>query len=322
MQKRVLGGDLEVSALGLGCMSLSGAYGDALSMDQAADLLRAAYDRGVTFFDTAELYGPFVNERQVGKGLGPIRDKVVIATKFGFKIDENSPVSQNYDSRPEHIREVVDASLERLGTDHIDLLYQHRVDPEVPIEDVAGTVGELIRAGKVRHFGLSEAEVDPALIRRAHAVQPVTALQAEYSLWSRDLEAEVLPVLKELGIGLVSFSPLGRGFLTGAVKPGSLAESDWRSKMVRFAGDNADKNYALVRALQALAERKGCSAGQLAIAWVLHQDPDFVPIPGTRSLARLEENIAAADIVLTAEDLAAIESAVPQEEVAGGRYWS
>lgn len=322
MKKRVLGQGLEVSAIGLGCMSLSGAYGGALSMDEAAALLRAAHDRGVTFFDTAQIYGPLLNEKQLGKGLAGIRDQVVIATKFGFRFDGDNQVMGQFDSRPENIRAVVDAALGRLGTDHIDLLYQHRFDPEVPIEDVAGTVGELIRAGKVKHFGLSEAEVDPAILRRAHAVQPVTALQAEYSLWSRDLEAEVLPVLKELDIGFVPFSPLGRGFLTGEVKPGTLDDSDWRAKMVRFQGDNAAKNYALVQALQALAARTGHSAAQLAIAWVLHQGADYVPIPGTRSLARLEENIAAADIVLSAEDLAAIERAVPQMEVAGGRYWS
>ncbi len=322
MQKRLLGGTLEVSAIGLGCMSLSGAYGEALSMAAAADLLRAAYDRGVTLFDTAELYGPYVNETQLAKGLGAVRQQVVIATKFGFKIESGSSAPAGLNSRPEHIRQVVDASLGRLGTDYIDLLYQHRVDPEVPIEDVAGTVGELIRAGKVRHFGLSEAEVDPALIRRAHAVQPVTALQAEYSLWSRELEDRVLPTLKELGIGFVPFSPLGRGFLTGAVQPGSLDESDWRAKMVRFQGDNAERNFALVKALQALAREKGCTASQLALAWVLHQGDDFVPIPGTRRLERLEENLAAADIALTPEDIAAIEGAVPHEGVAGGRYWS
>jgi aryl-alcohol dehydrogenase-like predicted oxidoreductase len=319
MHKRILGQGLEVSAIGLGCMSLSGAYGPALSEAEAADLLRAAHDRGVTFFDTAELYGPYVNERQLGAGLAPIRDKVVIATKFGFRIDGESPLSQNFDSRPEHIREVVEASLGRLRTDYIDLLYQHRVDPAVPIEDVAGTVGDLIREGKVRHFGMSEA--DAATIRRAHAVQPVTALQSEYSLWTRDVEAEILPALRELGIGFVPFSPLGRGFLTGGVTPGSLAEGDWRSKMVRFAGDNAAKNYALVEALQRLAAEKGCTSGQLAIAWVLHQDPGFVPIPGTRRLERLEENIAAAGIALSAGDLAAIENAFPQHEVAGGRYF-
>jgi aryl-alcohol dehydrogenase-like predicted oxidoreductase len=319
MKKRVLGGKLEVSAVGLGCMSLSGAYGAGLSMDDAADLLRAAYDLGVTFFDTAEIYGPFLNEKQVGKGLGAVRDQVVIATKFGFKIVDGKQTAQ-FDSRPDHIREVVDASLERLGTDHIDLLYQHRPDPAVPIEDVAGTVGELIQAGKVKHFGLSES--DAATIRRAHAVHPVTALQSEYSLWTRDLEAEVIPTLEELGIGLVPFSPLGRGFLTGTVKPDSVGEGDWRQKLVRFNGDNAARNYRLVEALQALAAEKGCTAGQLAIAWVLHQNPNYAPIPGTRSLARIEENIAAAEIELTAGDLAAIERAFPAEEVAGGRYWS
>lgn len=320
MHKRVLGGTLEVSAVGLGCMSLSGAYGPALSEAEAGELLRAAYDRGVTFFDTAELYGPFVNERQLGAGLAGIRDKVVIATKFGFKIDGNSPQSQEFDSRPRHIRAVVEASLGRLRTDYIDLLYQHRLDPAVPVEDVAGTVGDLIREGKVRAFGMSEA--DAASIRRAHAVQPLTALQSEYSLWSRDVEAEVLPTLRELGIGFVPFSPLGRGFLTGSVKPDSLPEGDWRSKMVRFGGENGAKNYALVEALQALAAKTGHSSGQLAIAWVLHQGSDIVPIPGTRKLERLEENVAAADIVLSPEDLAAIDAAFPQAEVAGGRYWS
>ena len=319
MKKRVLGGSLEVSAVGLGCMSLSGAYGEGLSESDAADLLRAAYDSGVTFFDTAEVYGPFRNELQLGKGLGAIRDQVVIATKFGFRIVDGKQTAE-FDSRPEHIREVVDASLQRLGTDYIDLLYQHRVDPAVPIEDVAGTVAELIQAGKVKHFGLSEA--DAGTIRRAHAVQPVTALQSEYSLWTRDVEGEILPTLRELGIGFVPFSPLGRGFLTGTVKPDSVGEGDWRRKLVRFTGDNAAKNYALVEALQALAAEKGRTAGQLAIAWVLHQGDDVVPIPGTRSLARIKENIAAADIVLSAEDLAAIERAVPATEVAGGRYWS
>jgi aryl-alcohol dehydrogenase-like predicted oxidoreductase len=277
MKKRILGNDLEVSALGLGCMSLSGAYGAALSETAASDLLRAAYDRGVTFFDTAEMYGPFVNETQLGKGLGSIRDKVVIATKFGFKITPGASLPQGMDSRPAHIREVVDASLARLGTDYIDLLYQHRVDPEVPIEEVASTVAGLIREGKVRHFGMSEA--DAATIRRAHAVQPLTALQSEYSLWTRDVEAEILPTLRELGIGFVPFSPLGRGFLTGGLKPGTLPETDWRSRMPRFTGAAADQNLVLVQALEALAERKGYSAGQLAIAWVLHQGDDIVPGP-------------------------------------------
>jgi aryl-alcohol dehydrogenase-like predicted oxidoreductase len=319
MHKRNLGGKLEVSAVGLGCMSLSGAYGPALSEADARDLLRAAFDRGVTFFDTAEMYGPFVNETQLGAAFEGMRDKVVIATKFGFKIGVHSPEKPAFDSRPEHIREVVEASLRRLRTDYIDLLYQHRLDPAVPIEDVAGTVGDLIREGKVRAFGMSEA--DSASIRRAHAVQPVTALQSEYSLWTRDVEAEILPTLRELGIGFVPFSPLGRGFLTGTVKPGSLPENDWRAKMSRFAGENGMKNYTLVEALQLLAAKTGHSSSQLAIAWVLYQGEDFVPIPGTRKLDRLEENIAAADIVLSAEDLAAIDRAFPEAKIAGGRYW-
>lgn len=319
MQKRVLGESLEVSAIGLGCMSLSGAYGPALSTEDAGDLLRAAYDRGVTFFDTAEIYGPYVNERQLGAGLAAIRDKVVIATKFGFRLGpDGNPAGT--DSRPAHIREVAEASLQRLNTDHIDLLYQHRVDPDVPIEDVAGTVADLIREGKVRHFGLCEA--DPATIRRAHAVQTVTALQSEYSLWSRDVEAEILPTLKELGIGFVPFSPLGRGFLTGTVTPGSLPDNDWRKRMTRFGGEAVDRNFQLVQSLQAVAGRKGYSAAQLALAWVLHRAPGCVPIPGTRKLARLEENIAATAIALDTADLAEIEAAFPHEEVVGGRFWS
>lgn len=318
MHKRILGGGLEVSAVGLGCMSMSGAYGPALSEDEAARFLRGAFERGVTFFDTAEIYGPYIGEELVGKGLKPIRDEVVLATKFGFKIGSKGEIA-GFDSRPEHIREVVDASLKRLGFDHIDLLYQHRVDPEVPMEEVAGTVKELIAQGKVRHFGMSEADVDS--IRKAHAVQPVTALQSEYSLWTRDVEEEILPTLRELGIGFVPFSPLGRGFLTGQLKPGSLPDDDWRAKMQRFSGDAAEKNFALVKALQKLADEKNCTSGQLAIAWVLHQGKDFVPIPGTRKLERLEENAGAADIALTAEDLAAIENAFPQEAVVGGRYF-
>ena len=319
MDKRMLGGTLEVSAVGLGCMSLSGAYGAGLSEAEAADLLRAAYDRGVTFFDTAELYGPFVSERYLGAGLSGIRDKVVIATKFGFNIAADGAQGEGFDSRPAHIREVVEASLGRLRTDYIDLLYQHRLDPAVPIEDVAGAVADLIREGKVRAFGLSEA--DAHSVRRAHAVQPVTALQSEYSLWSREVEAEILPTLRELGIGFVPFSPLGRGFLTGEVAPDSLPDSDWRSKMTRFGGENGARNYALVQALQALAARTGCTAGQLAIAWVLAQGDDIVPIPGTRRLERLEENIAAAAITLSPGELAEIEQAVPPHAVAGGRYW-
>jgi aryl-alcohol dehydrogenase-like predicted oxidoreductase len=266
------------------------------------------------------MYGPFVGEIQVGKGLGAIRDGVIVATKFGFRIvDGVVDTGGGFDSRPEHIREVVDASLKRLGFDHIDLLYQHRVDPNVPIEDVAGAVGELIAAGKVRAFGLSEAPAE--IIRRAHAVQKVTALQSEYSLWTRDVEAEILPTLRELGIGFVPFSPLGRGFLTGTVRPGDLPESDWRAKMARFSGEAVEHNYRLVENLQQLAATKGCTSGQLALAWVLHQGRDIVPIPGTRRLDRLEENIGAASIVLSSDDLAAIEGAVPVGEVVGGRYW-
>jgi aryl-alcohol dehydrogenase-like predicted oxidoreductase len=318
MKQRTLGQGLKVSAIGLGCMSLSGAYGEALSMEAATDVLRAAYDRGVTLFDTAEIYGPFLNEKQLAKGLGPIRDQVVIATKFGFKLDPGAARPGGMDSRPAHIREVVDASLGRLGTDYIDLLYQHRLDPQVPIEDVAGTVRDLITEGKVRHFGMSEA--DAASIRRAHAVQPVTALQSEYSLWTRDVEAEILPTLRELGIGFVPFSPLGRGFLTGAVKPGSIAKGDFRANMPRFSGETGSHNYALVEALQALAAEKGCTAGQLAIAWVLHQGADFVPIPGTRKIERLEENIGAAEIELSAADFARIEAAFPKDAAQGARY--
>lgn len=318
MRQRTLGQGLAVSEIGLGCMSLSGAYGDALTIEDAADFLRAAFDAGVTFFDTAEIYGPHLNERQVGKGLGALRDEVVIATKFGWNIVDGK-VEPGFNSRPDHIRRVCDESLSRLGMDHIDLLYQHRLDPDVPVEDVAGTVRDLIAEGKVRHFGLSEA--DAQSIRQAHAVQPVTALQSEYSLWCRDVEAEILPTLRELGIGFVPFSPLGRGFLTGQVLPGTLPEGDYRAKMARFKGEAGDRNFALVQALRALAARKGHSPGQLAIAWVLAQGQDIVPIPGTRRLDRLRENIAAAAIVLSAEELAEIENAVPATEVVGGRYW-
>jgi aryl-alcohol dehydrogenase-like predicted oxidoreductase len=321
MRKRNLGDLCEVSAVGLGCMSLSGAYGGALSVDAAADLLRAAYDLGVTFFDTAEVYGPFLNEIQVGKGLGALRDKVTVATKFGFNIsDPKNPVANGFDSRPEHIREMVDASLGRLGFDHIDLLYQHRPDPNVPIEDVAGTVGDLIREGKVRAFGLSESDADA--IRRAHAVQPVAALQSEYSLWTRDLEAEILPLLRELGITLVPFSPLGRGFLTGKLDPGALREGDFRHKLARFQSEAASRNQRLVENIKRIAAQKGVTAAQLALAWVLNQGEDIVPIPGTSKVERIEENVAAAEIVLTADELAEIADAVPAEDVIGGRYWS
>jgi aryl-alcohol dehydrogenase-like predicted oxidoreductase len=299
-------------------MGMAGAYGGSLSEEDAVVMLRAAFDRGVTFFDTAEVYGPFINELQVGKGLKAVRDKVVIATKFGWKIEPGAKRPSGLDSRPAHIREVADASLKRLGVDHIDLFYQHRVDPAVPIEDVAGAVGDLIRTGKVRGFGLSEAGA--ATIRRAHAVQPVAAVQSEYSLWTRGIETEVLPTCRELGIGLVPYSPLGRGFLTGAVKPEGLARDDFRANHPRFQGEAGKKNFALVEALQALAAKKGCTAAQLALAWVMHQGEDVVPIPGTIKLKRLEENLAAVDLVLSKADLAAIEGAVPQNAVVGARY--
>jgi aryl-alcohol dehydrogenase-like predicted oxidoreductase len=318
MELRKLGGGLEVAKLGLGCMSVSGSYGDRLSQADTDALLRRAYDQGVTLFDTAEIYGPFVGEEMVGRAVAPFRDGIVLATKFGFRIDPDAGRSTGLDSRPEHIREVVEASLQRLGTDHIDLLYQHRVDKDVPVEDVAGTVAELIAAGKVRWFGMSEAKPDE--IRRAHAVQPVAALQSEYSLWSREIEAEVLPTIRELGIGLVPFSPLGRGFLTGTVAPGTLPQSDFRATMPRFQVKAGEANLRLVEALTVLAQDKGCTPAQLALAWVLHKGEDVVPIPGTRRIARLDENLAAAEIVLTADDLAAIELALPADQVVGDRY--
>ncbi len=325
MEKRKLGPSLEVSKIGLGCMSISGAYGDKLSQDDANDLLRGAFEMGVTFFDTAEIYGPWIGEEMVGKALAPIRDEVVIATKFGFRLKPDGTVdikpgqsTAGFNSHPDHIREVCEASLRRLKTDRIDLFYQHRPDPETPIEDVAGTVKDLIDEGKVGHFGLSECPVED--IRKAHAVQPVAALQNEYSLWCRDIEDEILPALREFGIGLVPFSPLGRGFLTGSVKPGTLADDDWRSNMAKFKGEAGEHNFALVGALHALAEKKGYTAGQLALAWVMHQGDDVVPIPGTRRLERMEENAGAAVIDLTDEDIAAIEQAMPVSEVVGGRY--
>lgn len=325
MERRILGQGLEVSKLGLGCMSISGAYGPRLSQAEASRLLRSAFDMGVTFFDTAEMYGPYTSEELVGAALEPIRDEVVIATKFGFRIEPKTGAAvrpgratTGFDSRPEHIREVCDACLKRLRTNRIDLFYQHRVDPDVPIEDVAGAVGELVLEGKVGHFGMSEAPLD--LIRRAHAVFPVTALQNEYSLWTRDIEDETLPALREMGIALVPFSPLGRGFLTGSLRPGEVPENDWRAAMPRFKGEAAAKNFALVEALDALARNKGHSAGQLALAWVMAQGDDVAPIPGTRKLERMAENAGSADIVLTAEDLAAIENAFPADAVEGGRY--
>ncbi len=318
MRVRKLGGDLEVAAIGFGCMGMTGSYGPELSKAEATNLLRGAVDRGVTFFDTAEMYGPFRNEELVGAGLKPVRDRVVIATKFGFKLKADSPYPSGVDSRPDHIREVAEASLKRLGVEVIDLFYQHRVDPSVPIEDVAGAVGDLIRAGKVRHFGLSEAGA--GTIRRAHAVTPVTAVQSEYSLWSRDVEAEVLPTLRELGVGFVPYSPLGRGFLTGTITPETLAEDDRRRAMPRFHSDAIGQNYSLVQALGELAAARGATAAQLALAWVLHRDDGFVPIPGTTKLSRLEENIAAADIQLSVKELAAIEAAMPEAAVSGERY--
>lgn len=322
MRTRTLGSgtsSLEVSAIGLGCMGMSQGYGpNPGTREEMIAVLRGAVDRGITLFDTAEVYGPFVNEELVGEALAPVRDQVVIATKFGFKIDDEGR-SVGTDSRPEHIREVADAALRRLGTDVIDLFYQHRVDPQVPIEDVAGTVAELIEAGKVRHLGLSEAGADT--IRRAHAVQPVTALQSEYSLWTRDPEPEILPTLEELGIGFVPFSPLGRGFLTGALTSATqLADDDMRTGLPRFSAENRDANQAFVALLGAVAARKGCTTAQVALAWLLAQKPWIVPIPGTRRTSRLEENIGAADVELTAADLAEIAAGAERIQVSGERY--
>ncbi len=318
MKLRKLGqSGLEVSALGLGCMGMSWAYGPS---DRAAclKLLRDAVDLGVTFFDTAEVYGPFVNEELVGEALKPVRDKVVIATKFGFAMGQQPGSLTGVNSRPEHIREVVDASLKRLQVDEIDLLYQHRVDPDVPIEDVAGTVGDLIRAGKVKHFGLSEASADT--IRKAHAVQPVSALQSEYSLWTRDPETQVLPTLEELGIGFVPYSPLGRGFLTGALKDAALDPTDYRNTSPRFTGDAKAQNTRAVDALTDIAKSKGVTPAQLALAWLLAQKPWIAPIPGTRHLDRLKENIASAEVSLSASDLSEIENVIAETGFAGARY--
>src|SRR4026209_738423 len=321
MQKRKLGkSGLEVSAVGLGCMGMSFSYGPPADKQEMISLLRATVERGVTFFDTAEVYGPFTNEELVGEGLAPFREQVVIATKFGFKLDpKKSCRSVGVDGRPEHIKEVVEASLKRLRTDVIDLFYQHRVDPEVPIEDVAGAVKELIEQGKVKHFGLSEAGVQT--IRRAHAVQPVTALQSEYSLWFRKPEEEVLPVLEELGIGFVPFSPLGKGFLTGKIDENTTFDkSDFRNIVPRFTPEARRANQALVDLLQEIAERKNATPAQIALAWLLAQKPWIVPIPGTTKLHRLQENAAAATVELTAGDLRDIESAASQIEVQGARY--
>ena len=320
MNKRTLGrSDLEVSALGLGCMGMSHAYGEPPERAAMVALLRAAVERGVTLFDTAEVYGPFTNEELVGEALAPVRDRVVIATKFGFDIDPETGRQRGVDSRPEHIRQAVEASLKRLRTDRIDLLYQHRVDPKVPIEEVAGTVGELIGAGKVRHFGLSEAGV--AMIRRAHAVQPVTALQSEYSLWWRRPEAEVLPVLEELGIGLVPYSPLGRGYLTGRMDDSTVFDSnDFRAALPRFTPQARQANRGLIDLIGRVAARSQATSAQVALAWILAQKPWIVPIPGTTKLHRLEENLGAAAVELTAGDLREIDDALAGLTVQGERY--
>jgi aryl-alcohol dehydrogenase-like predicted oxidoreductase len=322
MQKRTLGKNgLEVSALGLGCMGMSFSYGELKDKKEMIALVRAAVDRGVTLFDTAEVYGPHTNEELVGEGLEPVRERVKIATKFGFRIGSASGGTawERLDSRPEHIKEIAEASLRRLRTSVIDLFYQHRVDPAVPIEDVAGAVKELIAAGKVRYFGLSEAGVET--IRRAHAVQPVTAVQNEYSLWWRKPETELIPVLEELGIGLVPYSPLGRGFLTGAMDANTrFGKSDFRSNLPRFAPEALRANQALVELLGALGKKKHATPAQMALAWLLAQKPWIVPIPGTTKLGRLEENLGAAEIELTRKDLKEIESAAAGIAVAGDRY--
>jgi aryl-alcohol dehydrogenase-like predicted oxidoreductase len=320
MKRRKLGrSGLEVSAIGLGCMGMSFGYGPPKDKQEMISLLHAAVERGVTFFDTAEVYGPFTNEELVGESLAPFRQQVVIATKFGFKLDPESGRSIGVDSRPQHIKEVAEASLKRLRTSVIDLFYQHRVDPEVPIEDVAGAGKELIREGKVKHFGLSEPGVQT--IRRAHAVQPVTAIQNEYSLWWRKPEHEVLPVLEELGIGFVPYSPLGRGFLTGKINENTTFDStDFRKTLPRFTPEARKANQALVDLVSEIARRKKATAAQIALAWLLAQKPWIVPIPGTTKLHRLEENIGAASVELTSEDLREIESAASQIEVQGARY--
>jgi aryl-alcohol dehydrogenase-like predicted oxidoreductase len=317
---RTLGqSSLTVSSLGLGCMGMTSAYGAAPDRGEMIALLRAAVERGVTFFDTAEVYGPFTNEELLGEALEPLRDRVVIATKFGFDLTRDPASGPGTDSRPDHIRAVVDASLKRLRTERIDLLYQHRVDPDVPIEDVAGTVGELIRAGKVGHFGLSEAGAET--IRRAHAVQPVAALQSEYSLWQREPEREILPLLGGLGIGFVPYSPLGRGFLTGAIGPDTVFDkTDFRARLPRFQQDAMAANAALVDVLKGIAAPLGTTAAQIALAWLLAQRDWIVPIPGTTKLARLDENLKATSLELSAEQLAAIDRASREVEIVGARY--
>ncbi len=320
MQKRKLGkSNLEVSAIGLGCMGMSFGYGPAGEKQEMISVIRAAVERGVTFFDTAEVYGPFTNEELVGEALAPFRGKVVMATKFGFKLDPNTGKQAGLDSRPEHIKEVAEASLKRLKTDVIDLFYQHRVDPNVPIEDVAGAVKGLIQQGKVKHFGLSEAGVQT--IRRAHAVQPVTALQSEYSLWWKEPEAEVIPTLEELGIGFVPFSPLGKGFLTGKIREDTkFDKSDFRNIVPRFTPEARKANQALVDLLGRFAQQKKATPAQIALAWLLAQKPWIVPIPGTTKLARLEENIGAENVELSPEDLRELVTAASKIVVQGARY--
>lgn len=319
MQKRMLGKDLEVSALGLGCMSMTSAYGPAADKGEMIKMLRAAHDLGVTHFDTAEAYGPFANEELVGEALQPIRNKVTIATKFGFNIDlETGQRTDGTNSRPEHVKAVADASLKRLRTDHIDLFYQHRVDPDVPIEDVAGAVKELIAEGKVKHFGMSEAAVQT--IRRAHTIQPVTAVQSEYSLFYRGPEAELLPALEELGIGFVPFSPLGAGFLTGKIDENTKFDpTDFRNVVPRFSPEARKANMVLVDLLKAVAERKGATTAQVALAWLLAQKPWIVPIPGTTKLHRLEENLGAVKVELTEADLKEIDEASSSLKLEGAR---
>jgi aryl-alcohol dehydrogenase-like predicted oxidoreductase len=320
MQKRKLGNsNLEVSAIGLGCMGMRFGYGPAADKNEMISLIRSAVEQGVTFFDTAEVYGPFINEELVGEALAPFRGKLVIATKFGFKLDRNGGPTQGLDSRPEHIREVAEASLKRLKIDAIDLFYQHRVDLDVPIEDVAGTVKELIMEGKVKHFGLSEAAAKT--IRRAHAVQPVTALQSEYSLWWREPETEILPTLDELGIGFVSFSPLGKGFLTGKINENTtFASNDFRNVVPRMSPENRKANQVFVDLLEQVAKRKNATPAQIALAWLLAQKPWIVPIPGTTKKVRLDENIGATSVELTSDDLHEIETASSKIKVQGARY--
>lgn len=320
MRKRTLGkSGLNVSTLGLGCMGMSFGYGPAKDKQEMIPVIRAAVEQGITFFDTAEVYGPYINEELVGEALAPFRGEVVIATKFGFKLDPETGKQVGLDSRPEHIKEVAEASLKRLQVDAIDLFYQHRVDPEVPIEDVAGAVKDLIQAGKVKHFGLSEAGAKT--IRRAHAVQPVTALQSEYSLWTRGPEAEILPTIEELGIGFVPYSPLGKGFLTGKMDESTKLESgDFRSILPRFTADAMKANRALVDLLGEIAGQKQATPAQISLAWLLARKPWIVPIPGTTKLARLEENIGSVSVELTAEDMASIAKAAAQITIQGTRY--